>query len=745
MSHFPIYSPSIAFSCQWSVRSSLFNNLAAIFLLAAQAVFVQQLAAESKDTKDAKVSSARPNILFIMADDHGYQAIGAYGSKVNQTPNIDRIANEGMRFDRCFVTNSICGPCRATILTGKYSHLNGFAQNGDRFNGKQQTVAKLLQTAGYQTAVIGKWHLGSDPTGFDDWHILQGQGPYYNPVMLTPQGKVEHIGYTTDIITDETLKWLKESRDPEKPFFLMYQHKAPHRNWQPSPRHLHNYDDVTIPEPETLFDDYQGRGTAAKTQKMTVANHLSEHDLKLSKQNGKFTEEQLRTWNEAYDPKNQEFREAKLQGKELIQWKYQRYAKDYLRCVDAVDENVGRVLDYLAETGLDQNTVVFYTSDQGWYLGEHGWYDKRWMYEESFRTPLLVRWPDNIKPGSVSDTMVMNLDFAETFLEIAGAKIPDDMQGRSMVDVLQGKTPEDWRKSVYYHYYEFPGPHSVRRHNGVRTDQYKLIHFYEIGEWELYDLQKDPHELNSVYDAPDYKEIQATLHTELERLQQQYRDEGTVVKFDKDGNEIKPKADKTKALFNGKDLTGWAPIKEHYFKQAGEVKVIDHEIQLAAGKPGTGIAVAGENAKQLQRMNYQIELDAKRVEGGDFFCGMTFPVNEDYCTLIMGGWGGTAVGLSNIDNAAAIENETTNFIDFEQDRWYHIRLRVTPENIKMWLDDELSISVDTKDKELSIWWEMEPARPLGICTWNTTARLKNIRVTKLNPEDLELESADRGQ
>ncbi len=407
-------------------------------------------------------ADARPNILFIMADDHGYQALSCYGSRVNQTPNLDRLANEGMRFDRCFVTNSICGPSRATILTGKYNHLNGFVRNGNTFDGSQQNVAKLLRQAGYQTAVVGKWHLKSEPTGFDYWNVLIGQGPYYNPPMKTgtkdqPESQtIKHTGYTTDIITDLALDWLQHQRKPDRPFFLMYQHKAPHRNWQPAPRHLHRYDDVTIPEPETLYDNYEGRASPAGKQEMTVAQHLSPNDLKLIPQRG-LNEEQSKTWNQAYGPKNEAFQSAKLDGRELVQWKYQRYAKDYLRCVDAVDENVGRVLDYLDQAGLSENTIVVYTSDQGWYLGEHGWYDKRWMYEESFRTPLLIRWPSRIVGGSVSQHLVMNLDFAETFLDAAGESIPSDMQGRSMLPILSGKAPADWRRAVYYHYYEYPG------------------------------------------------------------------------------------------------------------------------------------------------------------------------------------------------------------------------------------------------------------------------------------------------
>lgn len=475
-------------------------------------------------------SAKRPNILFMMADDHGYQAVSAYGHGINETPNIDRLAREGMRFDRAFVTNSLCGPSRAVILTGKYSHLNGFATNEHTFYGGQQNVAKLLRGAGYQTAVIGKWHLITDPTGFDYWHILQGQGPYYNPPMKTPDGIVKHQGYTTDIITDEALEWLEKGRDKSKPFFLMYQHKAPHRNWQPAPRYLDKYKDEKIPEPATLFDDYKGRGAAAADTTMTIARDLNPNDLKLVPQKG-LSPEQEKTLEAAYAEENEAFKKANLQGDERTRWMYQRFAKDYLRCVAAVDENVGRMLDYLDKSGLADNTIVVYTSDQGWYLGEHGWYDKRWMYEESFRTPLLVRWPGHVKAGAVNKDLVMNLDFAETFLNIAGADIPDDMQGRSMVPVLEGKTPDDWRKSVYYRYYEFPQPHHVHPHYGVRTDRYKLIYFNTLNEWELYDLEKDPHELKSVYSDPAYQDTVQQLKTELERLRKQYKDNDQIAKF----------------------------------------------------------------------------------------------------------------------------------------------------------------------------------------------------------------------
>ncbi len=495
----------------------------------------------------AASAADRPNILFIMADDHAYQAISAYGSNRNKTPHIDRLAKEGMRFDRCFVTNSICGPSRAVILTGKYSHLNGFPDNSGSawFNGAQQTAPKLLQAAGYNTAVIGKWHLNSDPTGFDYWHILQGQGPYYNPPMKTAEGVVRHTGYTTEIITDLALDWLENKRDKSKPFFLMYQHKAPHRNWQPGPRYLDHYKDVEIPEPATLFDDYSGRARPARENQMSVANHLTDDDLKITPPRG-LTPEQLETFTKAYEEENEFLKRARFTSEGRTKWNYQRYAKDYLRCIDAVDDNVGRVLDYLDKSGLTENTVVIYTSDQGWYLGEHGWYDKRWMYEESFRTPLLVRWPGKVQAGSVCTDLAMNLDFAETFLDVAGLKVPADMQGRSLAPLLAGNTPDDWRKSVYYHYYEFPQPHHVHPHLGIRTERYKLIHFYTIDEWELFDLEKDPRELKSVYDEPTNAELLKDLKRQLEGLKQQYKDDGTVVKFQRPDQPGKGKKGKSK-------------------------------------------------------------------------------------------------------------------------------------------------------------------------------------------------------
>jgi len=470
----------------------------------------------------ARGGDSRPNIVFIFTDDHAYQAISAYGSNRNSTPNLDRLAHEGMRFDNCYVTNSICGPCRATILTGKYSHLNGFRMNGDRFDGSQQTFPKLLQQAGYQTALIGKWHLSSDPTGFDHWEILPGQGRYHNPPMKRNGQPTKYTGYTTEVITDLTLDWLTKDRNPDKPFLLMCQHKAPHRPWDPGPKQLNLFADETIAEPPTLFEDYSQRGPAAQQQDMTIAETMSDRDLKF-KAPAELTPEQLATWNAAYGPRNEAFEKAQLEGADLVRWKYQRYIKDYLRCVASVDDQVGRVLDWLDESGLAENTVVVYSSDQGFYLGEHGWFDKRWMYEESLRTPLLVRWPGHVQPGSLNDDIVSPLDFAPTFLDIAGVKPPDDMQGFSLVPLLEGKTPADWRSTFYYHYYEYPGWHYVRRHYGVTDGRFKLIHFYEpdVDDWELYDLMLDRNETHNVYDNLAYASTRERLGQELARLREE--------------------------------------------------------------------------------------------------------------------------------------------------------------------------------------------------------------------------------
>ena len=495
-------------------------------------------------------NSKRPNILYIMSDDHAFQAISAYGSKLVKTTNIDRIAGEGIRFNRSFVTNSLCAPSRAVLLTGKYSHKNGLRDNRDHFDGSQVTFPKLLQKAGYQTFMIGKWHLKTAPTGFDDWKILVGQGSYYNPELIENGEKKKHIGYTTDLLTDIAIDEL-DHRDPEKPFCMLLHHKAPHRNWMPSPKYMDAYNGKELPLPETFYDDYATRSAAAREADMRIENMFLSDDMKLNKgyyqketgtgghaaaakkiekewenELNSLTEEQRKAWDAHYNKVNEEFKKKKLSGDALLRWKYERFIKDYLSCILSVDESVGRVLDYLDKNGLAENTIVVYTSDQGFYLGEHGWYDKRFMYEESLRMPLMLRYPKEVKPGRVSDAMVLNLDFAPTFLDYAEVRAPAEMQGESFRAIARGEKPGDWRTSMYYHYYEYPqGWHNVKRHYGVRTQRYKLIHFYyDIDAWELYDLEKDPHELNNVYGDPGYAAIVKQLHTELERLRKKYGD-----------------------------------------------------------------------------------------------------------------------------------------------------------------------------------------------------------------------------
>ncbi|MEC9476281.1 MAG: sulfatase [Planctomycetota bacterium] len=504
------------------------------------------------DTPQAVRPDKAPNILFIFTDDHASHAIGAYGTRFpgDITPNLDQLAADGMMFRRCGVTNSICAPSRAVILTGKHSHLNGVLTNAERFDGSQMTFSKLLQQIGYQTAIFGKWHLKSEPTGFDHYERLLGQGPYYNPTMRRPASNDKgftdrkHSGYTTDIITDLALDWLRDERDEDQPFLMMVQHKAPHRHWQPPARHLDYLDDVSIEEPSNLFDDYSGLGTAAKVQDMEIATTLTKNDLKLVPQRG-LDEKQAAIWNAAYQPKNAELERANLQGDDLVRWKYQRYLKDYLRCIKAVDENIGRMLETLDELDLSRETVVIYSSDQGFFLGEHGWFDKRFMYEECYLTPLIVRWPGVVPAGKVDENLVSNLDYAQTFLDLAQVPATDpsvqQMQGLSLVPLLLGNKPADWRDSLYYQYYEYHGDrgtaHMVRRHRGVCTDRYKLIHFYNIGEWELFDLQKDPKEMNNVASDPAYATIRSDLTTKLEQLAAQYQvpDDSGSVPYDPHG------------------------------------------------------------------------------------------------------------------------------------------------------------------------------------------------------------------
>jgi arylsulfatase A-like enzyme len=475
----------------------------------------------------AATAAQMPNIVFIFCDDLTTQAISAYGDsrKLLETPNMDRIAKEGMRFDRCLVTNSICGPSRAVIQTGKYSHANGFYNNSNsKFDSSQPTFPKVMQKSGYQMAVIGKWHLMTDPVGYDYWNVLPGQGAYYNPPMIENGKPVKYEGYTTDIIGDLTLKWL-DQRDKTKPFMMMSQHKAPHREWEPPLRLLGFDKDRVYEEPETLFDSYSGRSKAVSDHDMGIDRTFTPKDAKLVPP-GNLTPEQRKQWDAYYEPRNAKYTAAAPVGRDLVKWRYQRYMHDYLACVKAVDENVGRVLDYLDQNGLTENTVVILSSDQGFFLGEHGWFDKRWIFEESLRTPLLVRWPGVIKPGSSTNQIVSLIDFASTFLDITKCENLADVHGRSFVPLMKGETPPDWRKSLYYHYYEYPVPHHVRPHYGVITDQFKLVHYYkpDVNDWELLDRKADPLEVKDFYNDPAYADKVKELKAEIIRLQAEVKE-----------------------------------------------------------------------------------------------------------------------------------------------------------------------------------------------------------------------------
>ncbi|WP_339840909.1 sulfatase [uncultured Maribacter sp.] len=500
------------------------------------------------NSKTEEILQTRPNIVFIMSDDHAYQAISAYDNSLIETPNIDRIAKMGMLFTNASVTNSICAPSRAVILTGKHSHINGKIDNHFPFDTTNVTFPQILQKAGYQTAMFGKLHFGNNPKGFDQFKILPGQGAYYNPDFITKnEGEINVKGYVTDIITDMTLDWLKTERKPEDPFLLMYLHKAPHRSWLMAERHMEEFTNKTFPEPATLFDTYEGRPAAAEAE-MSILNHLSwtsddkiypetinaMNAQELTIDEGRFENSvgrmntgQLANFRAQYDKINADFKNnyLALNEEDKMRWRYQRYMQDYLGTIKSVDENVGRVLDYLEENKLMENTIIVYTSDQGFYLGEHGWFDKRLVYDESFKTPLLVAWPDKVKPGTTSDEMVQNLDFAQTFLDVAGVDQPSDMQGESLVPILTGKM-EDWnREAVYYHYYEYPAEHMVNRHYAIITKEYKLIHYYfDLDYWELIDRLKDPKELTNEYDNPAYASIKEKLHKELEEVRKKYGD-----------------------------------------------------------------------------------------------------------------------------------------------------------------------------------------------------------------------------
>ena len=522
------------------------------FACASIVVFCVGLTALVTESHAINSNGKRPNILFIFSDDHACHAIGAYNGwlkDVNPTPNIDQLAASGMLFQNSFCTNSICGPSRAVILTGKFSHLNGFMRNGTKFDGSQQTFPKLMQKAGYRTAMIGKWHLHSQPQGFDYWDVLRGQGDYYNPVLLNENGERTVEGYCTDIVTELAIDWLKENvqgNDDDEPFMLMCQHKAPHRCWMPPLRYLDLYNGIEMPVPSTLFDNQADNAKCIQLEEMELDRHMNlvsdlfaypkkewlddfefSFDGSALNNKKKMTKQQLQAWNAGYEQENREMLQANLSGKELVRWKYDRYIKNYLRCVRGVDDSVGQLMKHLKDNDLAENTIVIYCSDQGFYLGDHGWFDKRFMYEESFKMPFIVHWPGVTKPGQVNKELIQNLDYAETFLDIAGAKIPDDMQGESLVPLLKGENPK-WRDAVYYHYYQFPSVHMVARHYGVRDQRYKLIHFYQFDEWELYDLEKDPEELHNVYASKEYSAEVVRLKKRLEELREQYKDDSDV-------------------------------------------------------------------------------------------------------------------------------------------------------------------------------------------------------------------------
>ena len=533
----------------------LYHLLLSMKILSVTLFLCCSLICESLFSQD----QGKPNIIVMYSDDHTAQSIGAYQDALNYglkldhtpTPNIDRLAEEGMRFDNAFVTNSICVPSRAVMLSGMHSHKTGVVTNMEPMPVDLETFPVILQKNGYQTAMIGKWHLKSEPQGFDYYEVLYGQGPYYNPTMRTPNGDIDYHGHTTGIITDIALEWLRLERDRDKPFMMIYNHKAPHREWLPGPS-LNDYQDRDIPEPSNLFYDYSGLTTAAHEQDMEISEQGGPQsmnwgrDLKVplhpetgesnpgwdSLVNGnRLTEDQLERITEAYAADNEYLYEnyADWSEEDRTRWRYQRYMKDYLRVIREVDNEVGRLMAWLERENLKDNTIVIYGGDQGFFLGENGWFDKRWIYEESFRMPLIVHWPDGIEPGSVNKHLVQNLDIAPTVLDLAGVKIPDRMQGESMVPLLRGEHPEDWRDAVYYQYYEGPevenGWHAVARHYGLRTQQYTLVYFPDHDEWELFDLEEDPEQLNSVYGDPEYSDIQQELKSKLDELQKKYEDD----------------------------------------------------------------------------------------------------------------------------------------------------------------------------------------------------------------------------
>lgn len=684
-----------------------------------------------------------PNILFIFSDDHSYEAVSAYGgrlSKVAPTPNLDRLGKEGFRFDNCFVTNALCGPSRAVILTGKHSHLNGFLENEHVFNGDQQTFPKLLQMGGYQTAVIGKWHLGSDPQGFDHWEVLPGQGTYYAPDFITPKGRVAGTPgvYVTEEVVAKSIKWLENGRDKKKPFMLMCQHKAPHRFWLPPVKYLEEYTNKNYPEPKNLFDDFKGRGTPANTQDMTlrITMDLALDNKMVPFRQDRMNEAQKKEWNRVYDKIRAKVLKDRPQGDDMVRWKYQRYMADYLACIRSLDDSVGTLLDYLDKSGLAENTVVIYASDQGFFLGEHGWFDKRFMYEESLRTPLLVRWPGVAKAGTVSKRMVSNLDFAQTFLDIAGVDAPDDMQGKSLKPLLTGNPPAKWRESIYYHYYCFPEYHAVRRHDGVRNSRFKLMHFYDLNEWELFDLKEDPLEMNSLHADAAYAEILKHMKSQLTSLRKEYKvppapklrkgktlfppwpEFGTF----EIGEDTSGKG--WKSLFDGKSLQGWHAPNESIKVVNGEIHVsadpqvfylrdgdysdfiLELEV-LAAGTgvdSGVGFRCAQKAGAKLPK-GYQSEIADARTGGiFDIGVGWELPKNEEGAI-------------------ADFAKRTGTF--YKAGEWNQVRIRCHGKSIKTWVNGQLcSDFTDTKHARGQVGLQHN-AKDGGV------VRFRNIRIKEL--------------
>jgi len=489
--------------------------------LLAQSFFAALLIIVSVDA----AADNRPNIVFIMSDDHAVKAVSAYGNAIMQTPNIDRLANEGMRFDRAYVGNAICGPSRATMLTGMHSHGNGFYSNewSGPFDGTQQTLPNLLQANGYQTAVVGKWHLYSDPVGFDHWDVITNafeQGTYFNPHFRSPAGTEEATGYVADLVTDKAIRWLGDAKGKDAPFFLIYNHKTPHRDWMPGPEELKNWDDTTtIAEPPSLLRDLDGLTDARRDARMTIRDWMTNNDVKLT-QSKNFTPEQQALWEGAFAAGNRAFEEADLSGDEEVRWKYQRYIKTYIGSVTSMDRQIGRLLDFLETEGLTENTLVIYTSDQGFFLGENGWFDKRWIDEASARIPLLVRWPGQVEAASVHSGLVQNIDFAPTLLAAAGIKPAKPMHGISLVEHLQGKATEP--RDLYYHFYENPGFHGVARHYGILTSTHKLAYYYENDEWELFERSSDPWDQVNLHGEPGTEALTADLKQRLAALRVQY-------------------------------------------------------------------------------------------------------------------------------------------------------------------------------------------------------------------------------